>query len=386
KQPFIHLNTIFIASNIILHLFHYLAKPLLTVPKKLDERVAAGKGRNTDIAGVSGAGLGGKLAELKVVVGMLEGKEVDGKQGRIVYEDGTVITPGTFNDMSDEDKKGLIEVIEGQLREAELLVKHVRDINGTALGNLARAGKGVLDAYSNGVKETYASFCEQGAKVQGKLNEIAGNCEKHAARGIEVIKAICEGIGNGITSMAKACMSALGTAYKRTIGALVDTIKTAMDKADSQTLNVQTQELQNGMKNELPAVHGLSDGARSDLNEQFQGAVKQAEGILSQASAKLSTEDQIELVNHMRGQLTELRGSVGSLDARDAHSRGAANQIEESAFRLVENFQNSITAKHSELVAKVEKAREAESQKKDGPHATRVMEAKGQPQTSLGKV
>ncbi|WP_322498241.1 hypothetical protein, partial [Candidatus Cyrtobacter comes] len=32
KQPFIHLNTIFIASNIILHLFHYLAKPLLTVP------------------------------------------------------------------------------------------------------------------------------------------------------------------------------------------------------------------------------------------------------------------------------------------------------------------------------------------------------------------
>ncbi|MDZ5762818.1 hypothetical protein Cyrtocomes_01213 [Candidatus Cyrtobacter comes] len=356
------------------------------MPKKLDERVAAGKGRNTDIAGVSGAGLGGKLAELKVVVGMLEGKEVDGKQGRIVYEDGTVITPGTFNDMSDEDKKGLIEVIEGQLREAELLVKHVRDINGTALGNLARAGKGVLDAYSNGVKETYASFCEQGAKVQGKLNEIAGNCEKHAARGIEVIKAICEGIGNGITSMAKACMSALGTAYKRTIGALVDTIKTAMDKADSQTLNVQTQELQNGMKNELPAVHGLSDGARSDLNEQFQGAVKQAEGILSQASAKLSTEDQIELVNHMRGQLTELRGSVGSLDARDAHSRGAANQIEESAFRLVENFQNSITAKHSELVAKVEKAREAESQKKDGPHATRVMEAKGQPQTSLGKV
>ncbi|WP_322497828.1 hypothetical protein, partial [Candidatus Cyrtobacter comes] len=34
KQPFIHLNTIFIASNIILHLFHYLAKPLLTVPKR----------------------------------------------------------------------------------------------------------------------------------------------------------------------------------------------------------------------------------------------------------------------------------------------------------------------------------------------------------------
>ncbi|WP_322497736.1 hypothetical protein [Candidatus Cyrtobacter comes] len=35
KQPFIHLNTIFIASNIILHLFHYLAKPLLTVPNSI---------------------------------------------------------------------------------------------------------------------------------------------------------------------------------------------------------------------------------------------------------------------------------------------------------------------------------------------------------------
>ncbi|WP_322498041.1 hypothetical protein, partial [Candidatus Cyrtobacter comes] len=37
KQPFIHLNTIFIASNIILHLFHYLAKPLLTVPRNRNE-------------------------------------------------------------------------------------------------------------------------------------------------------------------------------------------------------------------------------------------------------------------------------------------------------------------------------------------------------------
>ncbi|WP_322498249.1 hypothetical protein, partial [Candidatus Cyrtobacter comes] len=49
KQPFIHLNTIFIASNIILHLFHYLAKPLLTVPNHGDishiyEGAACGKG------------------------------------------------------------------------------------------------------------------------------------------------------------------------------------------------------------------------------------------------------------------------------------------------------------------------------------------------------
>ncbi|WP_322498273.1 type IV secretion system DNA-binding domain-containing protein, partial [Candidatus Cyrtobacter comes] len=48
KQPFIHLNTIFIASNIILHLFHYLAKPLLTVPR--------GEMQNTLISGSTGSG------------------------------------------------------------------------------------------------------------------------------------------------------------------------------------------------------------------------------------------------------------------------------------------------------------------------------------------